>query len=84
MTKEHFNESIEEARRTLEESLFKIANKEYTFNEGQMILLSSIAVLQLLTIEAITGFEVTNELRYSICCQGGRHRHNGRHRRARV
>jgi len=59
MTKEHFNESIEEARQTLEETLFKIANKEYTFNEGQMILLSSIAVLQLLTIEAITGFEVT-------------------------
>jgi hypothetical protein len=59
MTKENFNESIEEARQTLEESLFKIANKEYTFNEGQMILLSSIAALQLLTIEAITGFEVT-------------------------
>jgi len=59
MTKEHFNESIEEERRNLEENLFKIANKEYTFNEGQIILLSSIAALQLLTIEAITGFEVT-------------------------
>ena len=47
--------------RTLEENLLKIANKEYTFNEGQMILLSAIATLQLLTIEAITGVDEVTE-----------------------
>lgn len=66
MTKEHFNECKEEARRALEENLSKIANKEYTLDEGQIILLSSIAVLQILTIEAITGFEVTELKEYYI------------------
>ena len=61
MKKEDFIEYVSEARKQLIEVGDGVISNKYTINEANLMLLSMIASLQILTIEVSLGIEERNE-----------------------